>query len=222
MLFSHHLVSELIGKYFEPAWQSVRPVPTLNIDLGNGQKFTRTLHGNVATMILLPSGHVIDIIPGIYDRPTYARRLLEAAALAMVVNGRPAPERRRLLRQYHALQARSFDRGEPPPDRMLAYVDRSWGLQMQQLRDRIGSALAVTSLTNAPDPAGDLAPGRANAASLLEDTRRNELVSRPVIHRKLLESGLATPDDLTRWVYREVLHADLDDPLLGLGPSLAR
>ena len=28
------------------------------------------------------------------------------------------------------------------------------------------------------------------------------------------------PDKLTKWLYREVLHADLDDPYLGLGKAL--
>ena len=30
----------------------------------------------------------------------------------------------------------------------------------------------------------------------------------------------AQPAALTKWLYKEVLHADLDDPYLGLGPAL--
>ena len=28
------------------------------------------------------------------------------------------------------------------------------------------------------------------------------------------------PEQIKRWLYREVLHADLDDPYLGLGDAL--
>ena len=33
-------------------------------------------------------------------------------------------------------------------------------------------------------------------------------------------TGPVPPKDLVRWLYKDVLHADLDDPLLGLGEVL--
>jgi hypothetical protein len=39
-------------------------------------------------------------------------------------------------------------------------------------------------------------------------------------HEFLAERALATPADLTREVYRELLHVDLDDPYLGLAPDV--
>ncbi|MDH3718724.1 MAG: hypothetical protein OES79_11450, partial [Planctomycetota bacterium] len=55
---------------------------------------------------------------------------------------------------------------------------------------------------------------------LAEDTRINERVRRLAIHRYLARCGTVSPSDVTRWLYREVLHADLDDPYLGLGKTL--
>lgn len=65
------------GRY-ECAWESVRPVPRIDIDFGDGRKLTRTLQGNVATYLCTSDGRVTDIIPGVYDREPYLRRLASA------------------------------------------------------------------------------------------------------------------------------------------------
>ena len=41
-----------------------------------------------------------------------------------------------------------------------------------------------------------------------------------LIHEYLAERGDTTPSDMTKWLYRDVLKADLDDPYLGLGELL--
>jgi hypothetical protein len=57
-------------------------------------------------------------------------------------------------------------------------------------------------------------------ATLEADTLFNESVRRTAIHEYLAEAGLIQPDAMTKWLYREVLHADLDDPWLGLEKTL--
>ena len=37
------------------------------------------------------------------------------------------------------------------------------------------------------------------------------------IHEHLASGVLIRPEQIKRWLYRDVLHADLDDPFLGLG-----
>ncbi len=59
-----------------------------------------------------------------------------------------------------------------------------------------------------------------NFDAILIDTQNNESKLRPRIHRKLAETGLTTPAELTRWVYRELMHLDLDDSYLGLGDAM--
>ena len=48
----------------------------------------------------------------------------------------------------------------------------------------------------------------------------NERIRRKAVHDKLATAGRVQPADVKKWLYKEVLHADLDDPLLGLGPML--
>jgi len=66
---------------FECAWQSVRPVPRVEIDFGNGTKLTRTLNGNIATLFCTSDGGVYDIVPGLVAADEFLRRAREAVAL---------------------------------------------------------------------------------------------------------------------------------------------
>lgn len=61
---------------------------------------------------------------------------------------------------------------------------------------------------------------RPTIPGLHQDTYFNNLVRRLMTHKKLRDSGMVTPDDLTPWLYRKVLKTDLDDPYLGLKPAL--
>jgi hypothetical protein len=52
--------------------------------------------------------------------------------------------------------------------------------------------------------------------SLAQDTSYNELHRRPLIHERLAQANWTSPQSLTKWLYREVLNTDLDDPYLGM------
>src|SRR5262249_29221185 len=56
--------------------------------------------------------------------------------------------------------------------------------------------------------------------ALAEDTRANESVRRRQVHELFAASGPVAPSAITKRVYKDILHADLDDPYLGLGDSL--
>src|SRR5262249_4206210 len=55
---------------------------------------------------------------------------------------------------------------------------------------------------------------------LLEGTQKNEPAPRFQVQEMLLKTGLVTPEKTTKPMYKEILHADLDDPYLGLGETL--
>jgi hypothetical protein len=151
-LFSDKKIADYINSNFEPAWESVRPVPIVRIDFGGGKTVTRTLHGNIATYICNANGFVTDVLPGIYQPSVYI-------------------------------------------DRLSKFVPSAAGKTTA-----IPPAVAIESLA--------------------EDTILNESVRRRQIQEKLASSGPTTPQALKHWLYREVLHADLDDPYLGLGATL--
>ncbi|MBX9667829.1 MAG: hypothetical protein K2X93_09440 [Candidatus Obscuribacterales bacterium] len=199
MLFSSPDVANFINANFEPVWESVRPVPKITIDFGNGKKMTRTVNGNIASYICTSDGCVVDVIPGIYDADTY---LADLQDLKQRYNGLPIArgDRANVLAKYHA-SARP--RAVAPRARTADYYKLASPLLVKALKPR----LAVTDWTK---------------QALLDDVTFNENERRPQIHAYLADRPLSKPEDIKKWLYREVLHADLDDPYLGFDKILSK
>ena len=78
MLFSQPELAAYMGESFECAWESIRDVPRVTIDLGEGRVVERTAGGNVMTWFCLPDGRAFDAQPGLLDETGY-RLALEGA-----------------------------------------------------------------------------------------------------------------------------------------------
>ncbi len=104
MSFSHPEFAKFVQDRFEPTWESVRDVPRISIDfggVGGARRLERTLHGNIATFVVLPDGLVADVIPGLYDRETFRARLTASADMAERI-ARLSPELRvDAVRNHH-------------------------------------------------------------------------------------------------------------------------
>ncbi|HZL90130.1 MAG TPA: hypothetical protein VFB96_17310 [Pirellulaceae bacterium] len=208
MLFSDDQVAALINEKFEPAWQSLRPVPRVTIDFGNGAVVKRTLHGNVATYVCNSDGTVLDILPGIYEPKTYARELLGLARL-FGRSKRGSVGADAFWRNYHRSQAESFAAASNPAASTPTFRGMSIFGTERPTRRAIRGEQPPTS-----------AAGTSLTDSLAEDTRMNETTRRLKIHLRLAKSDDVTPDAISKWLYREVLGTDLDDPYLGLKEML--
>ncbi len=225
MLFSDDTVAKLINDRFEPAWQSVRPVPTVRIDFGDGRVVTRTLHGNIATYVCRPDGRVLDVLPGVYDPVGYAAQLDQMLKLFEYVE-QSSVEQSAVLADYHRRQAKSL--AEHGMRETLKRMPLGVSISGRELGVRIVLQPAERlhargRMARGRPPIGDHLrdASRFSRPDLLEqDTRINETVRRPLVHRYLAEHPDVTPEQITNWLYREVLKADLDDPYLGLGSLL--
>jgi hypothetical protein len=220
VLFSNPQVARFINRSFEPVWESVRPVPIVRIDFGAGPVITRTLHGNIATYICTAERQVLDVLPGIYAPAAYRDALDQLRILATNLALQPAGQRDQWLRAYHEQSAQALKKGEAPA-RLVAMaklppVGKATIELPVELVIRGGNA--VPGAEEVPlKAAEDLASWQA----LAEDTRLNEKARRLLIHEKLTQSGVVEPGKVCKWLYKEVLHADLDDPYLGLGKVLS-
>ncbi|MGH7150338.1 MAG: hypothetical protein ACREIU_06560, partial [Planctomycetota bacterium] len=81
MLFSNPEVASFLNDRFVCAWESVRPVPKIDIDFGNGHTLRRTLNGNVVTYLCTPEGKVFDLLPGLHSPEGYLAGLRRALDL---------------------------------------------------------------------------------------------------------------------------------------------
>jgi hypothetical protein len=228
VLFSQDDVALYVNQNFEPAWESVRPVPLVRIDFGNGTVLTRTLHGNIATSACTADGQVLDILPGIYAPAPYLEDLRQLRLLANYVDQRGTSERAARLREYHKRQANALVKNEAL-DRFVNVADLSKRaieggikamLVLGGIRAPTGPRRVNASKTTLDEPKVASQVDLANWKALAEDTRLNETERRRQIHEMLASAGPVKPAAVTKRLYKEVLHADLDDPYLGLGPAL--
>jgi hypothetical protein len=175
VLFSNAEVAEYINEKYESAWKSLRPVPKVSIDFGNGKVINRTLNGNIATFVCTADGTIVDVLAGIYKPAEYVKALkrAEGEALALSTDAR---DRSTALASYH--------------------------------REQLIAAKGYSATTD------------ATGEFLSDDTTKNEVERRATIQNRLAQNPNAKPDDIMHWLYKDVLHADLDDPYLGLGPVL--
>jgi len=88
MLYPEPRVHRLLREAFVLHWQSVRPVPIVTIDFGDGRRIKRTLTGNSLHVVLDPRGRPVDALPGLFDPDTFLRLLVRAHAIAC---GQPRP-----------------------------------------------------------------------------------------------------------------------------------
>ena len=226
-MFSNDQVAGFINQNFEAVWQSVRPVPLVRIDFGNGNVLTRTLHGNVVSLVCDAEGRLLDALPGIYRPDEYLGQLGQLRLLARYVSRLPSTVKDDRVRGYHCRAADAISRGQTP--------------EQFALRARVApmtKAIVESSLEVVLQPASPWQPNNpptmktagslklesaedvATWKSLSEDTELNETTRRRQIHEILAGTGMVLPDKVSRRFYKEVLHADLDDPYLGLGPTL--
>lgn len=227
MLFSNDEIANFINLTFEPVWQSVRPAAIVRVDFGNGRVVTRTLNGNVATYICMPDGHVLDILPGIYDPDTYLSQLRQSELLF----GRAKQSGRLLngfVKEHHRLREALLQVAKKQPRATfqsagLSIFGVEKGLKRVLNRTPGQNAVPVGSkpgLVGNSSSTWDKTKKLAGWNTLVEDSRINETSRRLKIHQYLAKNGLLQPSQMTAWLYRDVLNTDLADPYLGLGDLL--
>ncbi|MBV9463837.1 MAG: hypothetical protein JO317_06370 [Verrucomicrobiae bacterium] len=113
-LYANREVSDYLREHYILHWKSVRPVPRIRIDFGDGRVLERTITGNSIHYVTDSNGKIVDGVPGLYGpaaflrilksddalsraqvAPDYHRRvanqLLTAWQLDLAQVGRPAP-----------------------------------------------------------------------------------------------------------------------------------
>ncbi|WP_239651643.1 hypothetical protein [Neosynechococcus sphagnicola] len=118
-LYPNVQVAQLLRDRFILHWQSLRPVPKVTIDFGDGRKLERTLTGNSIHYILDSDGNPVDALPGLYGPQAFLRHLQRAEQLVQHLQSLSAADRVTALGQFHQAQ--------------LATIQNQWATDLAQL-----------------------------------------------------------------------------------------
>jgi hypothetical protein len=105
VLYANADVSRALRERFVLHWKSVRPVPKITIDMGDGRVVQRTVTGNSIHYVLTADGEVVDGIPGLYGPAAFLREIGEAQKIVARCEGVERGDRAVLLRDWHAARA---------------------------------------------------------------------------------------------------------------------
>lgn len=237
-------VGRLLKERFVLHWRSMRPVPKITIDFGDGRVIERPITGNSVHLVLDARGNVLDALPGLLAPGTFKAALESAADLARKVADLDPAARAAALTAHHAARLAALDAtwthdlaalGRPrvrPQDLDEAAV---WSaiaaLHAGEARLSAPSvalftekhrAVRVNSLTVGKMLVEDplMRAVQRFQASLAADAVRNE----QTMHRRVHEwfvAGLppTAAQAFAERVYREVFLTPPEDPWLGLLPQ---
>jgi hypothetical protein len=158
-LYANEEVSKAMRENYVLHWKSVRPVPKVTIDFGDGRKLERTLTGNSIHYILTPGGDVVDALPGLYGPKAFLNKINEGASLARHIGGLSGTQRDEALTAYHTAQ---FNRLGEEWARDMDLVNQNRAASKVNNIEAIKAALGGGQAAPAR-PAGD--PPAANVAA---------------------------------------------------------
>jgi hypothetical protein len=157
-LYSNKGISDFLRVNYVLHWQSVRPVPRVTIDFGDGRKLERTLTGNSAHYVLASDGTPLDVLPGLYSPVMFHQWLWDLRQLQLAYEKLPANERLAKLREFH------LQRRDEVVRRWDADIQRLGDVRTELVRSRITGALTSARLAGQLVP-GDPAPKAVKAAA---------------------------------------------------------
>jgi hypothetical protein len=202
-LYANEEISNFLRDNFVLHWKSVRPVPVVTIDFGDGRKLQRTLTGNSIHYVLTPEGHVVDALPGLYGPKAFQHHLAIAREAAQTMAGLDDDSRKETLSRYHT-------------DR-LAKLDASWGKDLESVsRSDADNGLFMSK--NFPNRASIHVPQAIKATQLAmpKGSIELKLVKEVTSSRMPLDV-----DDEKIWNAIATLHAE-DAQLDGASTALIR
>ena len=144
VLYSNAEVSAVLRNRFVLHWQSVRPVPTVTIDFGDGRKLERTLTGNSIHYILDSQGRPIDALPGLYGPQAFLRGLTNAETFFKSLAGKTDQHRNFMLSRYY--------------DREHNRISAAWTIDTEKIGGKKPEGFDVVPGENGQAPALFIAP----------------------------------------------------------------
>jgi hypothetical protein len=143
-------------------WQSVRPVPRVTIDFGDGRKLERTLTGNSAHYVLTSHGEPLDVLPGLYAPKAFLGWLTRSQELHNEYLAVDETQRPETLTRYHDERRRTVYAA------WFRDVEKLGGEQVTAVEQRINDAIELAYKMKTESPIAVAAARMAESKTAAE------------------------------------------------------
>lgn len=235
-LFKDPEFKKLVTTEVVPAWEMVRAVPKIEIDLGDGKKIRRTVRGNAVMYLVNPDGKVLDAFPGVYTSDDFfpmvrasIRDLARADDASVVAYhkslGNMIPRTAATMGKS-VMESPTLDllgaaptdgvqtpnrSSSPEWDRFLVAASRISDMSLTPMP----ASVAIARVSG--KPLGDRDPKVVAAEVMKRDSSVNMTRVRPVVHLWLAsEPSLPEIDKARDAVLETILKIPYKDPYFGL------
>lgn len=249
LLYSDPSISAVLRDEYVVYWHSVRPVPRVTIELGDGRVIRQTITGNSVHYLLSEEGEVLDALPGLHSPAAFGEQLERWLALHRSLNGMSTEERDAILTVYHSGRLDVLGNGvyiiaplSPTAEDAAPITATKAVLEnpiLRQLQSGAARRLETSSSLIAVDdvrirgvvfsPASIALMRRKQPItdrllqnlrlSVAEDTQFNESTLHPHVHQWFVDGEVLDLVSLNERVYRELFLTPPDDPWMGLKPA---
>ena len=224
MLYSDPAISKILRERYVLHWHSLRPVPRVTIDMGDGRKIQQTITGNSIHYLLDENGKPLDALPGLNSPKAFRAQLEEWLTLNPENIAEYHAERdadypvQRVLRpraQDAAMRAMSKAITEQPLHQQLAFGARMPRIELEAADDVVFSAESLALMRSKQPLSDELLDGLRRTVAM--DTRVNAELH-GLIHGWFKMEEVKDLASLNERVYAELFLTPSDDPWLGLNP----
>ncbi len=235
-LFKEPEFKNLVTNDMVPAWEMVREVPKITVDLGDGKKVVRTVRGNAVMYVCNTDGKVVDAYPGVYTGEDFYPAIQESIKMTKksseeinawhVANGRRVRSMKATLSKGAAegpvLNLAGARRNPGEKGKEITSTDLQRAIFLQSAANIEDSSLTPmtanqVAMTATGQPIGDKTPEQMGKEILKADSRQNITQMRGVIHLWLAsEKALPTPKQARDTVLETILKIPYKDPYFGL------
>ncbi|HVW02266.1 MAG TPA: hypothetical protein VHB77_18075 [Planctomycetaceae bacterium] len=136
-LYANQKIGDYLREHYVLHWQSVRPVPVVTIDFGDGRVLKRTVTGNSIHYVLDSEGTVREALPGLFGPQAFLRQLQNADAFIKELAALTPESRAARQVEYH--------------QQRQAEIVAAWARDLRQLKritdEQDASTAALTELT---------------------------------------------------------------------------
>ena len=202
LLYPEPRVREAMSR-FVLHWQSLRPVPKVTIDFGDGRRLVRTITGNSLHAVLRADGTPVDAILGLLSADAFVNALSRALPMTRATNPSELSERHR-------------DALANPPELPPVKVEPERILGRMRSPSAIDDASRV-AMTKHMVESPILQQLRMLEKNLATDTRTNELDLHPRLHDLFADGRrFADANAMVDWIYEHLFLMPPNDPFMGL------